>query len=123
VHPNHKLKYEEIITGETAVPRFQYSVTIEGFSVRFGHGNPSVERPPTFSSKQRAKQHTAREAVQWLVLNKHMPGDGSVKFPKPQLPPTGLSLEQNALQALGKNNWVGRLQGKFCTMFLFFFQG
>lgn len=62
-----------------------------------------------------AKQYASKQAVDWLIKNGHMPGDGSVKFVVPTLLPLTeheLASEQKALQVLGGENWVGRLQGK-----------
>jgi hypothetical protein len=43
----------------------------------------------SFSNKKNAKQFAAKKAINWLIENGYMPGDGSVKFPKaPQPPPS-----------------------------------
>ena len=39
-------------------------------------------KPLSFSNKKAAKQYAAKQAIDWLIENKHMPDNGAVKFPK-----------------------------------------
>lgn len=79
--PRRKPRYEEIIVGK-GVPRFQYTLAIDGFPEKFGC-------ICTFTSKKLAKQYVSKQAVKWLISNKHMPSDGIVKptKTKPTTPP------------------------------------
>lgn len=115
VHPHHKVKYEEL-TIEKPLPRFQCIVALKDFPERFG---ANKEQALTFSNKKLAKHYASKQAVDWLRSNNHMPEDG-VKFAIPTLlppPPSELEHEETALLAIGDNNWVGRLDGEFCTFF------
>lgn len=111
-HPKHKLYYEERIISEG---RFQCTVTINGFPRQFGHIDPETQQNAVFTTKKIAKQYASKQAIDWLVANKHMPGDGTVKFATPALPlpPAELDSEQAAIQTLGEENWIGLLQ-LFC---------
>ncbi|TVY85560.1 hypothetical protein LSUE1_G000061 [Lachnellula suecica] len=64
-------------------PRFSVAVAIKESSQWFG--GESV----LFRGKKDAKKYAAKQAIDWLIANNHMPGDGTVKFRKlqqPQLP-------------------------------------
>lgn len=61
-------------------PRFKCTVVISESSQHFG-GTIS------FSKKKDAKRHASKQAVDWLIENKFMPTDGSVKFAKLPPPP------------------------------------
>jgi len=41
----------------------------------------------SFANKKNAKRYAAKKAVDWLIENKYMPADGSIKFPKAPPPP------------------------------------
>ncbi|CZR54452.1 uncharacterized protein PAC_04336 [Phialocephala subalpina] len=113
-HPDHKVHYEERIISVSEV-RFQCTVTIDGFPGQFGDIDLETQQNAVFTTKKIAKQYASKQAIDWLVANKHMPGDGTVKFANPALPlpPSELDLEQTAIRALGEENWIGLLQ-LFC---------
>jgi hypothetical protein len=64
------------------------AVVIFESSEQFGNNLiGSTSKTISFSSKKVAKQYAAKKAIDWLIENKYMPSDGSVKFPKPVPPP------------------------------------
>ncbi|KAK0124535.1 hypothetical protein ONS95_009484 [Cadophora gregata] len=85
------IQYTEITLPGRISPRFSCTVKISesdevfGCSGNYGFG-PIVA---SFSIKKVAKQFAAKRAIDFLIKNKHMPNDGSVKFPKPPSPPQG----------------------------------
>ena len=83
------IKYTEMTTPGKVGPRFSCTVELSESDEIFGcHGNYGFSQiVASFSVKKVAKQFAAMRAVEFLIANKHMPADGSVKFPKPP-PPT-----------------------------------
>ncbi|CZS93532.1 hypothetical protein WAI453_001061 [Rhynchosporium graminicola] len=64
-------------------PRFNCAVKIAENNESFGDGKYGFStKVPFFDSKKIAKKYAAMRAVRWLIQHKHMPDDGSVKFPK-----------------------------------------
>lgn len=80
-HPTESkgLTYNET---PAAVTKFRCTVKIPETEQKFG--DPAV----LFTKKKDAKQHASKRAIDWLIENKYMPADGSVKFPKPILSPS-----------------------------------
>lgn len=81
------LTYAEAVA-DAPLPRFTCALVIFESSEPFGNKFiGSTSKTVSFSSKKLAKQYAAKKAVDWLIENKHMPSDGSIKFPKPIPPP------------------------------------
>jgi hypothetical protein len=72
------LSYVEMSTGSVA--KFRYTVKIDERPEPFSDSN-------VFTKKKEAKHHASKKAIEWLIDNKFMPADGSVRFPKPILTP------------------------------------
>jgi len=75
---SYGLFYKEPPAGVT---RFRYSVVI--------HERPlqAFSKDVTFSRKKDAKRYVSKLAIDWLIDNKFMPADGTVRFPKPVAAP------------------------------------
>ncbi|KUJ21039.1 uncharacterized protein LY89DRAFT_715327 [Mollisia scopiformis] len=113
VNPQHKVKHEEHTISQP-LPRFQCITTLKGISEEFGAGDPQTESHlVSFSNKKIAKQYASKKAVDWLIANKYMPGDGNVTFAIPTLLPSELVSEQEALKTLADENWVNLLN-QYC---------
>jgi hypothetical protein len=69
------LDYKEA-TIEKGIVRFAFTVKIAESPQSFGGEALS------FSNKKDAKKYAAKKAIDWLIANRHMPSDGSVKFRK-----------------------------------------
>lgn len=74
IQPNdpESIHYKEVPTGNA---RFRYTVSIRECDHVFYDAQ-------LFIKKKDAKQHVSKLAIEWLIENKFMPGDGSVRFPK-----------------------------------------
>ncbi|PBP28658.1 hypothetical protein BUE80_DR000366 [Diplocarpon rosae] len=76
----------QITSGIT--PRFQCTLTIAESSELFGNNSLGFStKVVSFGTKKQAKKYAAKKAIDWLIENKHMPADGSVRFPKVITPP------------------------------------
>ncbi|KAE8451230.1 hypothetical protein EG329_004394 [Mollisiaceae sp. DMI_Dod_QoI] len=96
-HPGRKLTYEEVTFGQGTI-RFRCFVSIQGFPEKFGGSHFETEpQNVSFSTKKYAKRYACKQAVDWLIANKHMPGDGTVKFAKPALPPPSPQVSSQGL--------------------------
>ncbi|KAE9368600.1 hypothetical protein N431DRAFT_494026 [Stipitochalara longipes BDJ] len=74
------LDCKESILKFSGLLRFAYTIEIAESPQQFGGA------AQTFSNKKDAKQYAAKKAIDWLIVNNHMPTDGSVRFPKPPPP-------------------------------------
>lgn len=100
----HPTQFKGLIYNESpaAVTKFRCSVKILESEQTFGDSTIS------FTKKKDAKQYASKKAIDWLIENKYMPADGSVKFPKPVLPPSAkvigpqVASQSSPKQAKGK---------------------
>ncbi|CAL3964717.1 hypothetical protein PZA11_002343 [Diplocarpon coronariae] len=68
--------------------RFRCTLTIAESSELFGNNSLGYStKIVSFGTKKQAKKYAAKKAIDWLIENKYMPADGSVKFPKVTTPP------------------------------------
>lgn len=103
----HSLSYQEIPTGIQA--RFRFTVTI--FERRH---EPFGDPKALFTKKIHAKQHASKQAIDWLIANKRMPADGSVRFPKPAPTPTPPKPKSPAIDAAGRPQSNASLVPELC---------
>ncbi|KAH8658659.1 hypothetical protein BGZ60DRAFT_383316 [Tricladium varicosporioides] len=79
------LTFDSVEASQNPV-RFKTIVTIKESDQTFGED-------VSFSVKKESKHYAAKKAIDWLIMNKFMPSDGTVKFPKPLLPHVPISKE------------------------------
>ncbi|KAH7418444.1 hypothetical protein BKA64DRAFT_717168 [Cadophora sp. MPI-SDFR-AT-0126] len=87
---NDGIKYTETTLPGRVSPRFSCTVQISESDEIFGcSGNYGFTQiVASFSVKKVAKQFAAKRAIDFLIANKHMPNDGTVRFPRPPPPPS-----------------------------------
>lgn len=93
----HPIKDAGLSYNETQVggPRFGCVALIAESPDHFGAG-------VFFSSKKASKQYASKKAIDWLIANKYMPADGSVRFPK--VPPAAQSLPASSPPPMSKDS-------------------